>query len=923
MALTDLIAGRDGDAAFLGPHGAEATYGQIRGTIRAVQDALKAWAGDNAPIIATLMPDHPGTALTLLALCEQAVAAPLNPSLTEDELRAGLDRTGAQALLATDGDARAATLAQAVGLPLLTLTQGAAHFADFRLQVPFAPAPERPADDLSMILSTSGSTGTPKGVPLTETMLRHSTKAIADHLALGPSDCALHMLPMFHVGAVVDLLLVPLSAGGRIRFAHPIATENLASALRIGDATWLQAVPTMLARLLADAPDMSATGLRFIRSVSADLAPSLQAEVEERLGAPIVQMYGMTETAGQITSNPVPPARGTPGAVGKPAGAEVRIMDRQGNPLPDGTEGEVCVAGPGVMPGYLGMDSADAFFGRYLRTGDLGRISREGDLFLVGRVKEIINRGGEKLAPVEIEQRLIAHKDVREAAVFAIPHPSLGEEPAAAIVGANAPDLDALRQWVGQGLAEFKVPRRILVLEALPRLGSGKVDKRALAAMASTSGAVIEDSAPFSPLEEKVAQVWMQTLNSPHPGRADDFFDAGGDSLAATSFVLALEKAVGQPLSANLLFDNPSFGDLCAALEATTPTAPARKQPEALRAARRASVHWEGRRASPEALFIGRHTAAEGQPIFFACGGIDQVSGLMDGLGTTRPVYLCRVLSKLKSRFGLPLKTAANNALLADALAAEIETLQPNGPVQLGGFCQGAVVMRLVADRLLAQGRQIGLFVLVDRFFHQPMPYPVIAGWTHRSVFSPFSHFAQAVPGVQALYPEGVRVELYDTDHMSLLKGAQGKQFAKALQDVSARGLSNLSAPGLAERKAAYSARIALKSARRAAPGQDVDVMATVTNTSATDWLPTKDSGLRLQAQWRNFDNVIRVACAADASFDRAVAPGESVTLKLAVPYPQKKLPQVLLVDMVDDGVAWFHWHGSRPGRRILLPRLA
>ncbi|MEM6727402.1 MAG: AMP-binding protein [Pseudomonadota bacterium] len=916
MTLLALLAGEDGDAVLAAPGGA-ATYADVRDTVRRAVLAL----GGARPVVATLLPDAPRTSLILLALCEAAVAAPLNPALTRAEQEAALARIGATALLAMEGDAEAAGLAEDLGLAMLWARPGAGHVADFSLTVSGA-LQDAPAAH-ALILSTSGSTGAPKAVPLTQHALKHSAQAIARTLDLGPEDCAAHMLPMFHVGAVVDLLLAPLSSGGRVCFAHPVATKSLVNAVTEGGATWLQGVPTMLTRLIQEDPRAlpAVQGkLRFVRSVSADLAPETQREIEAALGAPVVQMYGMTETAGQIASNPAPPALGKPGSVGQAAGADIAILDRHANPLPQGQEGEVCVKGPGVMSGYLGLAPPDAFHGPYFRTGDAGYLDPDGFLFLTGRLKDVINRGGEKISPVEIERRALAHPDVLEAAAFALPHPSLGEEPGLAVVVTEDGGSD-LEAWLADGLADFKRPRRVHRLAALPRLGSGKIDKRGL--KAQVAGAL--DAGParaLTPLGRRVSRIWARTLNTAPPGPREDFFDAGGDSLAAVTFVMRLERVLGRPLPANLLYDNPEFDQFCAALDALEEGAEFVAEAPLKAQVRAAMATWQGRRAREDALFVGRNLAGTKHPLFFSAPSIDGAETFLATVGADRPLYLCRTLSALRGRFGRKLKTESATRTLAGYLAEEIEDLQPEGPVYLGGFCQGAVLMREVARCLEDAGRDIARLAIMERVFDEPVTQPALVAWTSEDWFSGAGNFAAPRASEALRFPAGAVFFQRDAGHFASYTGALAEEFGAFLaRDIDGGAVlepqleGGMAGAAWETRREGHRARIHAKVPRVVIRGSAVEVSARVTNLSDTTW---EAGRFLLQARWLNLDLHVRRSLAAHTRLSEDVAPGESAEVALSVPHPGKRLPLILVVDMVEDGLAWFHTSGSKPLRRLV-----
>ncbi len=464
------------------------------GLLRQIEDGMRALRrlgirrGDR---VAMVLPNGPETAAAFLAVASAASAAPLNPAYRADELDFYLGDLRARAVV-TAGDGPVVEVARARGVPVVELTAGAAagQFALAGDDGGGQPGPPPSAADVALVLHTSGTTSRPKQVPLTHANLAASARAVAATLALAPADRALHLMPLFHIHGLVAGLLAPLAAGGSLMVPPGFQPLRFFAWLEEARATWYTAVPTMHQAILARADrnrDVVARArLRLVRSSSASLAPSVMRALEETFAVPVVEAYGMTEAAHQMTSNPLPPAPRKPGSVGLPAGPEVAILGEDGEPVPAGAEGEVCVRGPGVMAGYDGDPdaSAAAFVRGWFRTGDQGALDPDGYLRLTGRLKEMINRGGEKIAPREVDEVLLSHPAVAQAVTFALPHDKLGEEVAAAIVlregGAGASEGE-LRDLVRARLADFKVPRKILFVDAIPTGPTGKLQRIGLA----------------------------------------------------------------------------------------------------------------------------------------------------------------------------------------------------------------------------------------------------------------------------------------------------------------------------------------------------------------------------------------------------------------------------------------------------------
>jgi acyl-CoA synthetase (AMP-forming)/AMP-acid ligase II len=339
------------------------------------------------------------------------------------------------------------------------------------------------------VLHTSGTTSRPKIVPLRHVNVAASAHHIGQCLALGPGDVCLNIMPLFHIHGLIAAVLASLAAGGAVVATPGFNAFRFFGWFNEARPTWYTAVPTMHQALLPLAarnqPAIAAGRLRFIRSSSASLPPQAMLDLEQAFGVPVIESYGMTEAAHQMASNPLPPRPRFPGSVGIAAGPEVGIMDDQGRLLASGELGEVVIRGRNVTSGYENNPAANAtaFADGWFRTGDQGTLDEQGYLRLTGRLKEIINRGGEKVSPLEVDAILMEHPAVAQCLTFALPHPKLGEEVAAAIVlrdGAQA-DQQGLRDFVSARLSDFKVPRRIVFLDEIPKGATGKLQRIGLA----------------------------------------------------------------------------------------------------------------------------------------------------------------------------------------------------------------------------------------------------------------------------------------------------------------------------------------------------------------------------------------------------------------------------------------------------------
>ncbi|KAI8633707.1 peroxisomal-coenzyme A synthetase [Xylariaceae sp. FL1651] len=341
-------------------------------------------------------------------------------------------------------------------------------------------------DDVALVLHTSGTTSRPKVVPLTHRNLTRTMKNIKSTYQLTANDRTMLVMPLFHVHGLLCALLAPLYCGGSMVVPVKFSASEFWTDFITYKANWYTAVPTIHQILLKSPAPSPMPTIRFIRSCSSPLSPTVFHQLEEKFKAPVLEAYAMTEAAHQMTSNPLPPAKRKPGTVGLGQGVEVKILNEAGDELPQGSEGEICIRGENVTKGYLNNAAANAGAftkGGFFRTGDQGKKDEDGYVIITGRIKELINKGGEKISPIELDNVLARHPAVAEAVSFAIPDELYGQDIGVAIVLKSGAKLthDELRGWVGKKLAKFKTPKKIYFTEVMPKTATGKIQRRIVA----------------------------------------------------------------------------------------------------------------------------------------------------------------------------------------------------------------------------------------------------------------------------------------------------------------------------------------------------------------------------------------------------------------------------------------------------------
>lgn len=685
------------------------TYRHLNTHIQNVVKTLNAMGISRNDRVAIVLPNGPEMAVAFLAVASGATSAPLNPGYRASEYDFYLSDLNSKALIVEDMDSPAVAIAQKRGIPVIKLSPAAdAEAGIFKLDgnadLNVVGSDFAQPEDVALVLHTSGTTSRPKIVPLTHSNICASAHNIKTTLKLAPNDRCLNIMPLFHIHGLIGATLSSISAGASVVCTPGFFAPKFFEWMEEFHPTWYTAVPTMhqaiLARALAKGGIIEKIPLRFIRSSSAALPPQVMADLEDLFNAPVIESYGMTEASHQMTSNLLPPGNRKPGSVGVQAGPEVAIMDEEGILLSAGETGEIVIRGQNVTQGYENNPEANekAFTNGWFRTGDQGYMDDDRYLFITGRLKEIINRGGEKIAPGEVDLVLMDYPDIVQAVTFAIPHNRLGEDVAAAVVlreGARAKERH-IQEFVAERLASFKVPRRIVILNEIPKGPTGKLQRIGLAeklglADLFQSLTKTEYVAPRTPAEKKLAAIWEEVIVIDQVGVYDNFFDLGGDSMLAAQMLVKVKETFGKALTVTVLLQAPTVEQMAKILTQ--------------------------RKWSPSySTLVPIQPNGSKKPLFFIHGCLCEVMNYFDlarHLGPDQPFYALRAQ-------GIYGEKAPHRKIesMAAHYIKEIKSVQPEGPYFLGGGGAGGFVALEIAQQLLKQDQEVDLLVVIDAIHH-------------------------------------------------------------------------------------------------------------------------------------------------------------------------------------------------------------
>jgi acyl-CoA synthetase (AMP-forming)/AMP-acid ligase II/thioesterase domain-containing protein/acyl carrier protein len=685
-------------AALMAPERQPLSFAGLCALIESVEQDLNRLGIGRQDRVAVVLANGPELAVSFLAVSAAATCAPLNPAYRENEFAFYLEDLSARALIVEQGvDSPARAAAAQLHIPVLELVRkpdreaGAFSLAGQSRSASSAGG-FAAAEDCALVLHTSGTTSRPKRVPLTQANLCASARHIRNTLQLTPADRCLNVMPLFHIHGLIGAVLSSLSAGASVVCTPGYRAEEFLSWLAAFRPTWYTAVPTIHRSIATQAAqsgqDLTKAGLRLIRSSSSALAPQLLAELERIFAVPVLEAYGMTEASHQMCCNPLPPKVHKPGSVGRAAGPEVAIMDEGGRLLEPRAVGEIVIRGPNVTAGYEGQPSANAtpFTNGWFRTGDQGYCDEVGYFYVTGRLKELINRGGEKIIPREVDEVLLSHPAVGQAVTFAVPHDRLGEDIAAAVMLRNGsrPSPRELREFTREKLAVHKVPSQIVIVDEIPKGPTGKLQRiglyQKLAHLLQP-----EYVAPAGELEQMLARIWCELLGLERVGVRENFFYLGGDSLLAGRLFAEIEKRLGKKLPLITLWKEPTIAELARIIADASAT---RTQAQV--------VEIQPRGSRPPLVFLPS-----------LVGDICYPQSVVKHLSVDLPVFGIQPSHEGKQTYA-PLETIA--ARYVDLLTE----FQKQGPYFLAGYSFAGLLAYEMARQLTARDCPVAFVGLLD-----------------------------------------------------------------------------------------------------------------------------------------------------------------------------------------------------------------
>ncbi|KAF2467127.1 acetyl-CoA synthetase-like protein [Lindgomyces ingoldianus] len=473
------------------------SYQRLTADVKAFQQQLAALGVTAQSAVSIALPNSYEFIVSFIAASwQRAIAAPLNPAYKQSEFEFYIDDLSSAVALVPKGafsqDAASVRAARKYKAAIAEcFYNGKEVVLDVRENGKLAGESNKNVqsaqpDDIALVLHTSGTTGRPKAVPLTHRNLLRTMKNIQATYQLSPKDRTMLVMPLFHVHGLLAGFLAPLASGGSVIVPLKFSASEFWGDFIEHKANWFTAVPTIHVILLKNPPPNPKPRIRFIRSCSSPLSPKVFHELEKAFNAPVLEAYAMTEAAHQMTSNPLPPRKRIPGSVGIGQGVEIKILDQEGNEVAQGEEAEICIRGENVTKGYLNNPAANASsFTKdgFFRTGDQGKKDPDDYVIITGRIKELINKGGEKISPIELDNVIAQHLAVSEAVSFALDDEIYGQDVGVAVVVKDGQKLnaEALKTWMGERVAKFKLPKQVFFTDTMPKTATGKIQRRLVA----------------------------------------------------------------------------------------------------------------------------------------------------------------------------------------------------------------------------------------------------------------------------------------------------------------------------------------------------------------------------------------------------------------------------------------------------------
>ncbi len=728
VTLDELLqkhASKQPDSIFLqAPNRSSLSYANADEQCRKAARILRAFGIQTNDRVALVMPTSPEATLAFLALGMVATCAPMNPTYKYAEVDFFFTDLRVKALFTFAGyDTIARQLATKRNIPVIEirpiLTEPAGMFEFIQLPASISNnITYAQLEDVAIVLHTSGTTSRPKTVPLTHTNICLAGYHTAQSLNLTPTDRSLNVLPLFHVHGLIIVIVTTLVSGGSIVCTQGFDAHSFLEHLRNFKPTWFTAGPTVHQALLEHLSHESELprnhSLRFIRSASSSLHPATFHALEKAFGVPVIDSYGLSE-ASHILSNPLPPAIRKAGSVGISTGTEIAIVDENDTFLGCHQVGEIVARGKNITKGYADNPAANAVAFTtegWFHTGDQGYFDEDGYFYITGRIKELINRAGEKVSPLELDDLLTTHEAIAEAAAFSIPHPLLGEDTAVAIVCKPDKQLtaSAVKAFIAQHLAYYKIPSRVIFVSSILKGPTGKVQRRLLpvqVGLVDTEGNVIPPSPeemqedenyvePKTQLEISIIKSWKKVLPHPRIGVHDHFFLIGGNSMMAIQLVAEIERQTGYRLPPAVLFSHPTITDLIRL------------------------IFEESLQTAWQCLIPVRSTGTK-SPLYCThpnSGGIEYVFRLAEYLDADQPVYGLQAVGLNGDEPPL-----TSNKAMASLFVEKILEIQPDGVYNLAGYSSGGSVAYEMAQILSQQGHHVNQLFMFDTYPPAQFPF--------------------------------------------------------------------------------------------------------------------------------------------------------------------------------------------------------